>query len=215
MKNTIITFSMAFFLAGPVLAQSHFFKNVDVDNIASTHEKIGTLPFLAKVTLRPAQMEGLSPYQLDQLEKLEGESIQKAIFSWFQERENEGRLSVKVQDPDISNFKLAEAGITRENYASFSPSQLASILGVDAVVMGNFETNHPIAEITETFFTPVLGNGAETNLAVINLYIYNAEDGKLLMQYQNVIAGNKESVNVDLVQALMKKVSKRMVYIKI
>jgi hypothetical protein len=106
---------------------------------------------------------------------------------------------------------LTAAGISLENYQDIAPSQLAAILGVDAIVTGSYETNQPLGangEENEGILAP------EANLAVINLFIYNAADGELLLQFHNGIYGSKESLNSGLVEALLKKVSRKMVYAK-
>lgn len=192
-------------------AQSHFFKNADVETIVENHETIATLPFQARVTLRPDQMESLSADELASLERLEGQSIQQALFTWFQNHKETGKLAVNVQDPAVTNSKLTAAGISLENYQDIAPSQLAAILGVDAIVTGSYETNQPLGangEENEGILAP------EANLAVINLFIYNAADGELLLQFHNGIYGSKESLNSGLVEALLKKVSRKMVYAK-
>ncbi|WP_154853656.1 hypothetical protein [Cyclobacterium xiamenense] len=211
MKNVVGIFFWCGMVAFEAGAQSHFFKNADVETIVENHETIATLPFQARVTLRPDQMESLSADELASLERLEGQSIQQALFTWFQNHKETGKLAVNVQDPAVTNSKLTAAGISLENYQDIAPSQLAAILGVDAIVTGSYETNQPLGangEENEGILAP------EANLAVINLFIYNAADGELLLQFHNGIYGSKESLNNGLVEALLKKVSRKMVYAK-
>ncbi|MFO7822923.1 MAG: hypothetical protein R6V72_03225 [Cyclobacterium sp.] len=215
MKRIMCVFLLTFMMVSQLWGQMQFFKNADFENIAYTHETIATLPFLTKVTLLPEQMDTISRQELSNLEKSEGESIQKAIYTWFQQRQENGKLSVTIQAPVVSNAKLKAAGITPDNYFTYSPARLAHILGVDAVVMGYYETNQPKAGQNGDRDCNARNKNQGTNLAVINLSIFNAEDGELLVQFQNGIAGNKEVMNEEIVQALMKKVSKRMAYTKI
>lgn len=215
MKRFMCVFLLTFMMVSQLWGQMQFFKNADFENIAYAHETIATVPFLTKVTLLPDQMDTISGQQLASMEKIEGESIQKAIYSWFLQRQENGKLSVTIQAPAISNAKLKAAGITPENYYSYSPAHLAHILGVDAVVMGYYETNQPKAGQVGNIDCESRNKPNGTNLAVINLSIFNAADGELLVQFHNGIAANQGSMNEEIVQALMKKVSKRMAYTKI
>ncbi|WP_162416549.1 hypothetical protein [Cyclobacterium roseum] len=215
MKKVISIFLLYFLFVLPSNAQSHFFKNADFETIAENHETIAILPFLTRVTLRPSQMENLSSGELASLEKQEGESIQKAIFGWFREHGEKGKIAVKVQDPGITNRKLNTAGISLENHQDFNPSQLAAVLGVDAIVTGSFETNQPLAGYSKDSNGDLPKISPENSLAFINLLIYNAEDGELLVQFHNGIYGYKANLNEAIIHALLKKVSRKMVYSKI
>lgn len=212
MKILSLFFWLALVWVGQVQGQGLFSRKAGFEVIPKAHEEIGILPFMTKLTLRPEQMEALSTEQLKQMERLEGESIQHAVYTWFEQRVGKSKLKVRIQEPGISNALLEAAGITHENYEQCSPAHLARILGVDAVIMGNYETNHPMAEITDTFFSPILGELEGTHLSVINLAVYNAEDGNLLLQYHNSMAGIEANFNEGLVNALMRKVSRKMAY---
>ena len=63
-------------------------------------------------------MKETSTEQLKRMEKLEGESIQAAMYSWFLKRKKRGKLTVDVQSPATTNAKLNKAGISPENFKS-------------------------------------------------------------------------------------------------
>ncbi|WP_375585213.1 hypothetical protein [Cyclobacterium xiamenense] len=212
MKNVVGIFFWCSLLVLEAGAQVHFFKNAEVESLVENHETIATLPFQARVTLPPNQMQSLSADELASLERLEGQSIQQALFTWFQNHKEKGELTVNVQDPAVTNSKLTAAGISLHNYQDIAPAHLAAVLGVDAIVIGSYETNLPLAARSpqdREGKTP-----GEANLAVINLFIYNAADGELLVQFHNGIYGSKARLNDGLIEALLKKVSRKMVYAK-
>ena len=60
----------------------------------------------------------------------------------------------------------------------------------------------------------LLGVYAATNEAKINMFIYNAVDGKLLINYTIRVAGSLFSSSDDLVNILMRKASRRIAYCK-
>lgn len=195
-------------------AQTHLYENPSFDKIAKEHQIIGIIPFKASVTLRPKQMKDITPVQLDRMEKAEGEGIQSSMYSWFLKREKRGTLTVKVQDPTTTNAKLRKAGITIENYEEYTPYELAKILEVDAIVMGNFETNKPMSEGASVALGLLVGFYGSTNKAIINLFIYNADDGELLINYNKSVSGSMGTSTEDLINTLMRKASRRIAYTK-
>ncbi|PKP45310.1 MAG: hypothetical protein CVT94_18445 [Bacteroidetes bacterium HGW-Bacteroidetes-11] len=195
-------------------SQTHLYENPEFDKIAKDHKIIGIIPFKATVSLRPKQMKDISPEQLQKMEKSEGEGIQSAMYSWFLKREKRGELSVKIQDINTTTAKLKKAGITIDNYEDFTPKELADVLEVDALIMGTFETTKPMSEGASIALAVLVGFYGSTNKAVMNLFIYNAFDGALLVNYNKAISGSIGSSTDDLVNVLMRKASRRVSYTK-
>lgn len=213
MKNRISIFVLSF-ISISIFAQTNLYENPDFDKIVKRHKVIGIIPFKASVTLRPKQMKDITPEQLDRMEKSEGESIQDAMYSWFLKREKRGELTVKVQTPATTNAKLLKAGLSPDNFAEHTPDEIAKIMEVDAVIMGTFETNKPMSEGASIALGAIFGVWGNTNKAVINLSIYNADDGQLLVNYNKGVTGSLGSSTEDLINTLMRKASRRIAYAK-
>ena len=60
----------------------------------------------------------------------------------------------------------------------------------------------------------LIGFFGNTNSAVINLSIYNAIDGELLVNYNKKVRGTIGSDNDDLINTIMRKASRRIAYTK-
>jgi hypothetical protein len=193
-------------------AQTHLYENPDFDRLTASHEIIAIVPFKASVTLRPKQMKDITPEQLQKMEESEGLSIQSAMYSWFLKRDKQQKLKIKVQDPNTTNALLRRNNITSEYIADYTPDELAEILGVDAVIMGTFETNKPMSEGASVALGMLVGFYGSTNKAIINLSIYNAEQGELLVNYNKAVAGSFGSSTEDLINILMRKASRRISY---
>lgn len=193
-------------------AQTHLYENPDFDRLTASHEIIAIVPFKASVTLRPKQMKDITPEQLQKMEESEGLSIQSAMYSWFLKRDKQQKLKVKVQDPSTTNALLRRNNITPEYVADYTPDELAEILGVDAVIMGTFETNKPMSEGASVALGMLVGFYGSTNKAIINLSIYNAEQGELLVNYNKAVSGSFGSSTEDLINILMRKASRRISY---
>ena len=210
----LLLFTLIVFSSNLNFSQTNLFENPDFDKIAIDHKIIGVIPFKTSITLRPKQMKDITPEQLERMEKLEGESIQSAMYSWFLKRKKRGTLSVNVQNTVTTNAKLKKAGVTIESYETFTPSELAKILEVDAIIMGTFDTNKPMSEGASVALGLLIGFWGTTNSATINLSIYNAVDGELLVNYNKKVIGSIGSDNDSLINILMRKASRRIAYTK-
>ncbi len=214
MKKVIFFTTLTMLLGITAFSQTHLYENPNFDAIAKNHKIIGIIPFKATVTLRPKQMKDITPEQLERMEIAEGEGIQSSMYSWFLKREKRGTLTVKVQDISTTNAKLKKAGITSANYEEYTPAELAKLLEVDAIVMGSFETTKPMSEGASVALGILVGFWGRTNKAVINLFIHNAADGELLVNYNKSVSGSVGSSTDDLVNVLMRKASRRIAYTK-
>jgi len=201
-------------LSFAVYAQTHLYENPSFDELSKNHQLIAVIPFDATVSLRPKQMKDITPEQLERMEKSEGESVQAAMYSWFLKREKRGALRVKVQDITTTNALLKKNGITYETLAEHTPEEIAKILEVDAVISGKFETSKPMSEGASLALGVLVGFWGSTNNAVINIFIHNAENGELLINYNKGIAGSVGSSTEDLINILMRKASRRVSYAK-
>ncbi len=196
-------------------SQNRLYENPQFDELAQDHEVIAIMPFKTSINLRPKQMKRLSPGQLERMEDSESIGIQAALYSWLLTREKRKGLSVEVQDPAITNAILNKAMIDTKSAQNYTPTELAELLGVDAVVMGSFKTDKPISEATALLIESVFNwGGSATNKAVMNLYIYNAKDSEVLINYHRSLDGSLGSNMDNLINRLMRKITRKMAYTK-
>lgn len=195
-------------------AQTHLYENPDFDNIAKEHKIIAIVPFKTQVTLRPKQMKDMTSEQLHRMEKSEGEGLQTAMYSWFLKRKKRGTMTIEVQDPKRTNALLKKEGIDYDNIQDQLPEDLAKILGVDAVISGDFETNKPMSEGASAALGILVGFWGTTNNAIVNMNIYNGTDAVLLWNYNKKVRGSIGSSPEDLINILMRKASRRLAYTK-
>lgn len=205
---------MGLFLWTDAFSQTNLYENPEFDRIAQEHQEIAIIPFRTSLTLGPLQMRDISTEQLARMEESEGYSIQSAMYSWFLKREKRGSLTVKVQSPTETNAKLKKAGVDYANFEEFTPVELASILNVDAVIMGTFETNKPMSEAASVALGILVGFRGNTNEAILNLSIFDRKEGDLLVNYNKAVSGSMGSSTENLINVLMRKASRRIAYTK-
>ena len=214
MKNLLFVFTL-FIVGTTTNAQTNLYENPEFDNIAKSHKIIAVVPFKTQVKLRPKQMKDMTNEQLERLEKAEGEGIQTAMYSWFLKRKKRGKLeNIEVQDPKTTTALLKRNDISYDNITDFTPQELAKILGVDAIISGDFETNKPMSEGASVALGLLVGFWGSTNNAVVNMSVHNAEDGVLLWNYNKKVRGSIGSSPEDLINTLMRKASRRLSYTK-
>lgn len=209
-----VVFGLSVLQPFQALSQTNFFEDPRFPSVAKTHDVIAILPFDARVTLRPRQMRDVTPEQLDRMEKAEGDGIQGAMHSWFLKRKKRGSLRIDVQSPNVTNAKLLKNGVTPELMAAYEPKELCEILGVDAVIMGTFDTNKPMSQGAAIALGVLFGISGSTEKAIINLNVYDGETGDLMCSYMKNINGGMGSTSEDLVNVLMRKASRRIAYTK-
>ena len=210
----LLTLSIALLFSNLTISQTNLFEHPEFDEIAKNHKIIAVIPFKTSIELRPKQMKDITLKELEKMERSEGESIQSAMYSWFLKRKKRGTLNVNVQNTATTNAKLKKAGVSYENHETFTPTELAKILDVDSIIMGTFETNKPMSEGASVALGLLIGFWGTTNTATINLSIYNAEDGELLVNYNKKVRGSIGSDNDDLINRIMRKASRRIAYTK-
>ncbi len=204
-----------FLIPFSVLSQTSLYENPDFDQIADSHKIIAMVPFKTQVKLRPKQMKDMTDEQLDRLERSEGESIQSAMYSWFLKRKKRGKmLHIEIQDPKTTNALLSRQNIDYENLNEYTPMELAEILGVDAIISGDYETNKPMSEGASVALGLLIGFWGSTNTAIVNMSVHNASDGILLWNYNKKVRGSLGSSPEDLINVLMRKASRRLAYTK-
>lgn len=212
MKKTVFT-TILMLLGVMVFAQTRLYVNPQFPEIARHQKIIAIIPFKTSIQLRPKQMRNLKPGQLKDMEKTEGQGVQTALYSWFLKRSEKGKLIVQVQDPNVTNVKLKRAGITLGNYDEHTPAEIAKILGVDAVIMGTLKTTKPMSAGVSAALGVLVGMWGVTNRATMDLFIYNASDGAVLLNYNKGIRGSLGSSTQDMINILMRKASRRIAYV--
>lgn len=194
--------------------QTNLYQHPDFEKLTKNHKTIAIVPFKTTVKLRPKKMKALKEGDLEKIERAEGEGLQSAMHSWFLKRKKRGKLKVDVQDPKRTNALLKKSNISYDNIEDQLPEDLAKLLGVDAVISGNFETNKPMSDGASIALGVVFGFFGSTNTAVINMSINNGSDAELLWNYNKKVRGSIGSDSDDLVNILMRKASRRLGYTK-
>ena len=193
-------------------SQTKLYVHQDADTYVSNTKSIAILPLDVQVKLRPKELKDFSSEQIVSMNQAESKDIQRAMYSWFLTRKKRGTLLIEtVQNPTVTNAKLKKAGINIHDYSMYTPNELGEILGVDVIITGSFETSKPMSNAAGIGLALLGGFGATAN-ATMNMDFYNTSDDELVVNYFKNVKGGLGSSSDDLINVLVRKVSRRIPY---
>jgi hypothetical protein len=109
---------------------------------------------------------------------------------------------------------LKKAGIDIHNYDEYLPSELGKILGVETIITGSFETSKPMSNAAAAGLAVLTGGMFATSTATVNMDFMSTTDDEVVVNYLKKIKGSLGSDAQDLINILMRKVSRRIPYTK-
>ncbi|MGD1894329.1 MAG: hypothetical protein ACFB15_27495 [Cyclobacteriaceae bacterium] len=188
------------------------YTNPDFDQLARNHKTLAIIPFNVSAKLRPKQMRNMTEEELDQLEEREGKAMQNALHSYFLMRKRKRSLSIDFQDVTRTNSLLAKNGITYDVLGAYTSEDLAEMLGVDGIVSGMIFTDKPVSEVGAIAIKVLLGESIATNTGKVAINISDGKTEQLLWKYEKELSRNLGSNTNQIVNALMRKASRKFPY---
>ena len=212
MKKIIYLFALLFSTYS--ISQTKLYVHPDGDRYAFNTQTIAILPLRTQVKLRPKELKDFSPEQIVQMGKDEALDIQKGMHTWFLKRKQRGQFKAKIQSPNQSNALLRKAGVDIHDLDLYTAQELGQILDVDCIIMGSFETSKPMSGAASLGLALLTGGFGATSSATCNMDFYDTRDGELVVNYLKGIKGSLGSNSQDLINILMRKVTRRIPYTK-
>ena len=121
---------------------------------------------------------------------------------------------VEFQDVDKTNNLLRKAGMF-DKTGEFSKDEIAKVLGVDAVISGSFDTEQTKSEAAAIASAVILGGlGGKTGTGSLTMTINNGGNGDLLWRFFKTMDEGIMSSTNDLVERMMRKLSRNFAYLK-
>lgn len=210
MRNLLSIWFLIF--SASLIAQTKLYVHPNGSNYAKTTKSIALIPLRVQVKLRPKELKDFTQEQIIQMGKDEALDIQKGMQTWFLTRKQRGEFFGDVQNPTQTNALLKKEGIDIYDVGAYTPVELGKILGVDCIIMGSFETSKPMSGAAALGMALVFGFGGATESATCNLDFYDTRDGELVVNYLKQIKGGLGSNSQDLINILMRKVTRRIPY---
>jgi hypothetical protein len=210
----LLLISLAVFITTVSFSQTKLYVHPDADTYVANTKTIAILPLKVQVKLRPKQLKDFTSEQMTTMNKDEALDVQKGMYSWFLTRKKRGSLLVEIQNPARTNALLKKNGIDIYSYDEYLPSELGKILGVETVIMGSFETSKPMSNGAAIGLMVLTGGMFATSTATMNMDFMSTSDDELVVNYLKKIKGSLGTDSQDLINILMRKVSRRIPYTK-
>lgn len=179
----------------------------------SKHKTVAVLPPVVDMQLRPRQMERTSPEQLKRMEQETSWGIQQAMYSWLLRKHGKMNYSVQFQDISKTNATLKNANINYDALRTMDPTEVAKVLGVDAVIDMNVHTDKPVSEGVAITTQLLQGTWVgPTNHTMVVTNIHDGSTGSLLWKLEREANGNAGSTPEQLIKMTMKRTARKFPY---
>lgn len=206
------TLCSLFLLTVLVACGPKIYKSSEFDTALAKHKTVAILPADVSTKLRPNESKKVTAEQLADMNEKTGFAIQDKMYSWFLRRSEKFEYTVTFQDVTKTNAMLKKAGIDYDDLASQDRTELAKLLGVDAVLQNRTSLDKPMSDGAAVAVGVIFGVWGNTNSAQTTINIHDGKSGDLLWKYDYQASGSIGSSADNLVNALMRNASKKFPY---
>jgi hypothetical protein len=182
------------------------FYSADAIPLAHSHKTIAIIP----PTVSIAASRKTDAKAIKEQQKTESLNFQKEMYAWMLKRKMQGKLTQEILDVETTNAKLASAGYPEK---AMTPGEICAILGVDGLIGSNFGLSKPMSDGAAIALALLGAGGGSTNEVRVSLNINECAVKKLIWNYDHKYSGGIGSSPSRLVDAMMRKASKKMPYL--
>lgn len=208
-KLFLLSLLLTFTLTG--YSQKQIFESPNLASEIKLHKTVAIIPFEVKLTYRK-QPKNFSAEANRNQEISMSKSIQSSMYTFLLRKRNE--YTVSFQEVDRTNILLKKAGIS-EKLDEYTKDEIAKILGVDAVISGVFENEQSKSEAGAIASAILFGGfGGKTGSGSLTMAINNGINGELLWRFFKTMDDGIGTSTDDLVEKMMRKVSRNFPYQK-
>lgn len=212
---SIIALSLFFYFQLSAQLTAKVYEDPKVEALVRQHKSIAILPLDVVMTDTKSNKKNRVPQkELDKKAKEYQKAFQNSMYAWFLKRKQKGKmLPVEIQDVDRTNTLLKKNNIeSTEDLADFTKDEICTMLEVDAVFGGNVVTSSSFSKGGATALAIITGISVKTGDADVFIKLWDAKEGKMIWSFSRVVASNYANTTDDVVNYLMKRISKRFPY---
>jgi hypothetical protein len=200
-----------FFISLFGYSQKQIFESPQLSTAIKQHKIVAILPFTVKITYKK-QPKNFDAEANRQQEITMSKSIQSSMYTFLLRKMD--KYSVTFQDVDKTNILLKKAGV-EDKLDELTKDEIAKILGVDAVISGDFESHQSKSEGAAIASAVLFGGfGGKTGSGTLTMLIHNGTDGELLWRFFKTMDDGIGTSTDDIVESMMRKVSRNFPYLK-
>ena len=174
------------------------------------HKVVAILPFKATIAYkRMPKGFDLEGNKLE--EKKLGINMQQGMYTYLLRKGN--KYSVSFQDVERTNILLKQAGVL-DDLDMMLPDSLAKILKVDAVIKCSYAYEKTGSEGGAIAKTLLLGMGGKTGSGALVMQIYQGNSGEMMWRFYKEMNESFTSSASEVMERMMRKVSRNFPYEK-
>jgi hypothetical protein len=179
--------------------------SADAKELASQHKKLAILP--PKVSI--AAQKRVDAEAIKEQQITESLNFQQEMYTWMLRRKTQANLSMDIQDVSNTNAILKRINYTSGIYTS---KQLCDSLGVDALLESNYGLTKPISDGGAIALAVLVGVSTATNQVTVTLNLKDCSGEKLIWSYNHKYSAGVGSTPTSVVDAIMRKASRKRPY---
>lgn len=215
-KISFFTLCFVFFLlqAGMSQMSAKIYASSNLAAIIPKHKSIAILPLAVMMRDTRKKKNRASVEELATEAKQYQKDFQNSMFSSFLKMKKKKKmLNLSIQDVDKTNTLLKKNGIkSNEELEDFTKDEIAKLLGVDAVFGGNVTTSSSLSSGGAALVGLFTTLSVKTGDADVFIKLWHGEDGELIWSFSRKVNSSASHSVDDMVDYLMKRVSKRFPY---
>lgn len=196
-----------------LLAAAQKYTHPKFAELTANHKKVAILPFKVVVDKKHLA-KNVTLEMVEASEREEAMEFQRQLYARFLQRAQAGEYTIDFQDVDETNTLMARAGIPVDSLLLHTRAEIASALGVDALVSGTIHQAQPTSTGMAFAQTLLIGFSGSTNRLDINMTVHNGADGALLWSYDHTDKGDLSNSVEAMTKSLLKKVAGNFPYRK-
>ncbi|MCF8715001.1 hypothetical protein JM658_09215 [Joostella atrarenae] len=210
MKKNILLLTLLL-LSSITFAQKTIYQSDSFEELSKNHKTVAIVPFEARLELDNKQ---LTKEQLEKLQEKEGYEVQNALETYFLKMHKRKDYRIEFQDINNTNAILSKEGIDLMNLDIYTTQDLCKLLNVDAIISGDLTLNALISEGVSTDFDFVSFVSGTSDYGRIAIKLSDGATGKLLWKYEKVITRKSGKNTYDIIEAMMRKSTRKFPYDK-
>ena len=125
-------------------------------------------------------------------------------------RKMQGSIKVEIMDVETVNAKLTKAGYFKDSV--FTTKEICTLLNVDGIITSSFSLSKPMSEGAAVALGLLVGVWGSTNEVGVEIEIHDASQSKMIWSYNHKLSGGTFSTPSRIVDAIMRKASKKLPY---
>ncbi len=210
MRKVIPTLVLIF-IAVSCFAQKQIFESPNLKAQISKHKIVAILPFNVTISYKK-QPKNYSAEGNKEQEIAYSKKIQTSMYTYLLRKASD--YTVSFQDVEKTNILLRKAGVY-DKLDETTKDDIAKILGVDAVIGGDFTSEQTKSEAAALgMMVLTSGFGGKTGDGSLVMNINNGTDGELLWRFTKTMTEGLETSTDNLIEKMMRKVSRNFPYEK-